>query len=346
MPGVNLKSVIVGCAGPELLASEAELFAATQPLGFILFGRNCQSPAQVAVLTAALRAAVGRRDAPVLIDQEGGRVARMRPPGWHPSPAASEFGAVYADDPDRAIHATRLNAAIIGHQLAAIGVDVDCAPVADLRRPETTSAIGDRAYAGDPAAVARLAAAACHGFADVGVLPVIKHLPGHGRASVDSHLELPAVAASHAELTATDFAPFAALVGAGIAPLAMTAHVLYSAIDPDRPATQSPIVINDIIRGELAFNGFLFSDDISMQALSGELPDRTLAALDAGCDAVLHCSGVLAEMTGVLAAAPALTSAAAGRWQAARDAQRAAPRAGLDDLDGAVAACAALLAPP
>lgn len=329
-----------------LLAPEAELFAAAQPLGFILFGRNCQSPSQVAGLTAALRAAVGRPDAPVLIDQEGGRVARMRPPGWHPSPAAAEFGAVYAADPDRAVRATRLNAAIIGHQLAAVGIDVDCAPVADLRRPETTSAIGDRAYAADPVAVAELAAAACHGFAGVGVLPVIKHLPGHGRASVDSHLELPSVAASHAELTATDFTTFAALISAGIAPLAMTAHVVYAAIDPHRPATQSPVVINDIIRGELAFTGFLFSDDISMQALSGDLPDRTLAALDAGCDAVLHCSGVLAEMVAVLGAAPTLTSAAAARWRDARDAQRTAPLAPLDDLDAAVAACAALLDPP
>lgn len=339
-----LKALVIGCAGPELLAEEAALFAAEQPLGFILFGRNCETPDQVAALTAALRAAVGRPDAPVLIDQEGGRVARMRPPHWRESPAAAAFGAVFADDPQRALAAVRLNAAIIGHQLAAAGVDVDCAPLADLRRPETTAAIGDRAYAAQPAAVAALATAACRGFSDVGVLPVIKHLPGHGRASVDSHHELPVVDAPHAELAATDFAAFAAVIASGVAPLAMTAHVLYATIDPDRPATQSPTVIADVIRREVGFDGFLFSDDISMQALSGPLPGRVATAVAAGCDAALHCSGVFDEMRDVLAAAPVLTGAAVARWQAARTHQADAPRAPLADLDAAVAERDALLA--
>lgn len=312
------KALIVGCAGPVLLPAEADLFAATQPLGFILFGRNCVSPEQLGTLVAALRGAVGRPDAPVLIDQEGGRVARLKPPHWPATPAAATFGEQYAADPAAACRAARDNANAIGRELAALGIDVDCAPDCDLHRPETTAAIGNRAFSADPEAVADLASASCEGFAAAGILPVIKHAPGHGRATVDSHLELPVVSASHADLTASDFVPFRRLSAMAAF---MTAHLVYTAIDPDRPATQSPTVINDVIRGEIGFDGFLFSDDISMQALSGSVAERTQKALDAGCDAVLHCTGDLTEMQTLLAVAPALTDAASDRWARARRAK-------------------------
>lgn len=313
-----LRALIVGCAGPALLPAEADLFAATQPLGFILFGRNCADPDQLAKLVADLRRAVGRPDAPVLIDQEGGRVARLKPPHWPARPAAATFGRQYATAPDAACKAARTTATAIGRDLAALGIDVGCAPVCDLGRPETTVAIGDRAFAGDPKAVAALAAAAAVGFADAGILPVIKHAPGHGRATVDSHHELPVVTAAYADLAASDFIPFRRLHAL---PLFMTAHLVYTAIDPDRPATQSPTVINDVIRGEIGFDGFLFSDDISMQALSGGLSERTLKALDAGCDAVLHCTGDLIEMQALLPFVPHLTDAARQRWRQARSAK-------------------------
>jgi beta-N-acetylhexosaminidase len=286
------KAVIFGCSGTALTSQERTFFAAVNPFGFILFARNVETPDQVKALIRSLRETVGR-EAPVLIDQEGGRVARLKPPHWRAAPPAAVFAALAARDREMAREATWLNARLIGAELRALGIDVDCAPVADLPVPGAHDVIGDRAYGSDPEQVAFLARAAALGLIDAGVLPVIKHIPGHGRARADSHLELPTVETSRAELAASDFVPFRALADM---PWAMTAHVLYTALDPDQPATTSPIVIGDIIRGEIGFDGVLVSDDLSMKALGGSFAERAMAALEAGCDLVLHCNGDFAEM--------------------------------------------------
>jgi beta-N-acetylhexosaminidase len=313
--------VVFGCAGATLSADERRFLGAADPLGFILFERNCADPEQVRALVAALREAVGREDAPVLIDQEGGRVSRLKPPRWRPSPAPARFGELALHDREAALEAARLNARLIAHDLGALGIDVDCAPVADVPSPEGHDVIGDRALARDPVAVAALAGAVCEGLLAGGVLPVIKHLPGHGRASVDSHHELPRVATSREQLRAVDFVPFQALAQM---PWAMTAHVVYSAIDPEWPATQSPRVIAEVIRGEIGFDGVLVSDDLSMEALSGGLGERAARALAAGCDLALHCSGDLAEMATVAAAVGPLSVAAQERLGRAARAVRPA----------------------
>ncbi len=292
--------VIFACSGLELTAWERDFFTEADPLGFILFARNCRTPDQVRALTTDLRQAVGRAEAPVLIDQEGGRVQRLRPPEWRAAPAAGRFGALAGHDPQGARDAVRTTAWLIGDELAALGIDVDCAPVLDLRRPETHEAIGDRAFGPEPALVAELGRAFCEGLEAAGVRPVIKHLPGHGRARIDSHLELPRVAAGRDELEAGDFEAFRLLSDA---PWAMTAHIVYEAVDPERPATVSPEVIGEVIRGSIGFQGVLVSDDLSMQALSGTLAERTRALLAAGCDLVLHCTGKAEEMPAVAEAA-------------------------------------------
>lgn len=304
--------VIYGCAGLELSADERDFFAEADPLGFILFARNCREPAQVRRLVDALRAGVGRADAPILIDQEGGRVARLGPPHWRRPPPAARFGALYGRDPEAAVQAARLNARLIAADLTELGIDVDCLPVLDLRMPGAHDVIGDRSFGGDPGTVAALGRAVCEGLLAGGVLPVIKHIPGHGRGGADSHLELPRVDVPAAELEQSDFAPFRALRDM---PWAMTAHVLYAALDPDRPATTSPRVIADVIRGRIAFDGLLVSDDINMQALAGTFPERAAAALAAGCDIVLHCSGKLDEMRTVQPALPRMSDAAMRRIQ-------------------------------
>lgn len=309
------RAVIFGCAGRALTSWERGFFAETDPLGFILFARNCEAPAQVRALVADLRAAIGRADAPVLIDQEGGRVQRLRPPHWRDAPAAARFGRLAEQAPARACEAARLNARLIAGELADLGITVDCAPVLDLRLESTHSAIGDRAFAADPARIADLGRAVCEGFLAGGVLPVIKHLPGHGRALVDSHHELPRVDLARAELEPSDFAAFRALADA---PLGITAHVLFTAIDPVRPATTSPIVISEVIRGSIGFDGLLMTDDLSMSALAGDLASRAAAALAAGCDLALHCNGERAEMTAVAEVAPPLTAEAERRLAAAR----------------------------
>lgn len=311
-------ATILGCLGTELSASEAAFFRAADPFGFILFSRNIDSPAQVARLTASLREAVGR-DAPVLIDQEGGRVQRLRSPHWHEwLPPLEQMAATR---PGAAARAVWLRYRLIADELRAIGIDANCAPTADIACAETHPFLHNRCFGTDAATVTLAARACAEGLLAGGVLPVIKHLPGHGRATADSHLSLPRVDAHRAELLAHDFAPFAALADI---PMAMTAHIVFSALDPDRPATTSPLMI-EVIRQEIGFGGLLMSDDIAMQALSGDLGARSAASLAAGCDLVLHCNGEMAEMEAVVAASGTFTPAAEARAQAAL-AQRRAPQ--------------------
>jgi beta-N-acetylhexosaminidase len=316
--------VIYGCAGAQLSADERRFFADADPLGFILFARNCQTPQQVADLVAALRDAVGRADAPVLIDQEGGRVARLGPPHWRRPPAAGLIARLHAADADAGLEAARLNARLIAHDLYSLGIDVDCTPVLDVPVPDAHDIIGDRAYGTVPEPVIALAHQVCDGMMQGGVAPVIKHIPGHGRARADSHVELPVVEASYELLSTTDFVPFRALAGM---PWAMTAHVVYTALDASRPATTSPEVIGKIIRRDLGFTGALMSDDLGMSALSGGFADRARAALAAGCDVALHCSGRMDEMVEVQKGLTPMTDIAAQRVAQARV---PAPKPGFD----------------
>lgn len=310
-----MRAVIFGPSGPRLGAGERDFFREADPWGFILFARNVEDPAQLARLTADLRAAVGR-DAPVLIDQEGGRVQRLRPPHWREYLPALDQMALAADP----IRAQWLRNRLIAAELRAVGIDVNCAPLADLVEAETHPVLRNRLYGGDVATVVAAARAAAEGLLAGGVLPVLKHMPGYGRAEVDSHLHLPRTAAPLAELEARDFAPFRALADL---PLGMTAHIVVAAIDPDRPATTSPAVIAHLRQG-IGFDGLLMTDDLSMQALSGTLPERVAASLAAGVDVVLHCNGDAAEMAAVAAAAGPMTPAAARRAAAAL-AMRQAP---------------------
>ncbi|HLI11462.1 MAG TPA: beta-N-acetylhexosaminidase [Alphaproteobacteria bacterium] len=333
------RAAILGCAATSLSEAERRFFAEADPLGFILFARNCESPPQVRALVAALRETVGRADAPVLIDQEGGRVARLGPPHWRKGPPAARFGALAARDEAASQRATWLHARLLADELAALGITVDCAPVLDLALPETHDVIGDRAFAGEPSRVAALGRAFCDGLLAGGVLPVVKHIPGHGRATADSHHELPVVEAGADVLRATDWVPFQRLADA---PWAMTAHVTYAAIDAAAPATTSRRVIAEVIRGEIGFAGVLLSDDLGMQALAGDFAARAQAVLAAGCDVALHCSGDMAEMTAVIAATPSLSEAARERIARA-EAQRGRPgdfdrAAALAELDALLAA--------
>ncbi len=319
-------AVIFGCAGGELTPEEAAFFGAADPLGFILFARNCETPQQVTRLVTQLRDAVGRDDAPVFIDQEGGSVRRLRPPHWDDVPAAAQIGGAYQSERKRGRVAAELAGRLIAAQLAPLGITVTCAPVLDIAFPETTDAIGDRAFSSDPAAVATLARAFCEGLRGGGVLPVLKHMPGHGRATVDSHHEVPRVTATADELRTSDFVPFRELASL---PLGMTAHVVFDALDRDNVATMSKTVIDDIIRGEIGFGGFLLSDDIEMGALSGDMAARGQAALAAGCDAVLHCSGEMTSMQALGDGVPPLSASAWERWQVA--ASRLSPPADNPD---------------
>lgn len=293
--------IIFGLEGPVLLAEERRFFREADPLGFILFGRNCHSRDQIARLTQSLRETTGRADTPILIDQEGGRVQRLGPPHWPQWPAAARFGQWAMKDPEEATRAVHAEARMIAEDLHALGLNVDCAPVLDLARKDADPVIGDRAYGSDPALVARLGQAFCEGLIEGGVLPVLKHIPGHGRARVDSHLGLPQVETALRDLEASDFVPFR-MLGESLRPpsapipWAMTAHILYTAIDPDRPATLSHRVIDTVIRDLLGQEGLLITDDLSMKALSGTLDSLASTALAAGCDVVLHCNGRLEEM--------------------------------------------------
>ncbi len=306
----NCKSVIFGCEGTKLSAAEKKFFKAEQPFGFILFTRNVETPKQLKKLVKSLRSAVGRPDAPVLIDQEGGRVQRLRSPHWFEAKPFGYFGDLYETEPERAIEALRLTTRLINSDLMEAGVTVNCSPCLDLRLPETVDAIGNRAFAGDPEIVARFGAVVVEEMLTAGIIPVIKHMPGHGRATVDSHLALPHVPTPHNVLQETDFAPFKAL---SMLPWGMTSHIVFDDIDPDQPATQSRAIVEDVIRGEIGFSGLLLTDDLNMEALSGGLAERATAALAAGVDIVLHCSGVLAEMQEVAAVCPLLGEEAQAR---------------------------------
>jgi beta-N-acetylhexosaminidase len=310
-------AAIVGVAGTELTAAEEKLFRRHRPLGLILFARNIATPAQVFDLTAAFRRVVGREDAPVLIDQEGGRVARLRAPHWRHPPPASAFAALAARSPALARRAAFLNARLMADDLAAIGIDVDCAPVLDVPVPGAHDVIGDRAHGTTPRLAASLGRAVAKGLLAGGVIPVMKHIPGHGRAMADSHHALPVVEASLRDLAGRDEKPFAAL--SLTCPWAMTAHVVYTAIDPERPATLSPAVIRHI-RREIGFAGVIVSDDLSMKALSGEPGALAAAAIKAGCDIALDCPGDIARTEAVLRAVPAITQAATRRLKAGRKA--------------------------
>ncbi len=300
------KAAIVGISGLVLTQDEAALFAAHPPAGAILFRRNVDTPAQLRALTAALRAVLPP-DAPILIDQEGGRVARLRPPHWRAHPPAGAIGALYANDPPAGLRAAWLSGALIGLDCAEAGISVVCAPVLDLRLPGVTEAIGDRAYSPNPQAVAALGRAMAEGLLAAGVQPVGKHAPGHGAATVDSHLLLPVVDDGDFD---AGLVPFALNADFG---WMLTSHILYPALDPVRPATLSPTIIASVIRGRIGFGGVLASDDLAMHALSGTPAERAAACLDAGCDVALYCPGDAEGNAAVLTACPALTEAAQQR---------------------------------
>jgi beta-N-acetylhexosaminidase len=323
-------AAIFGMAGTTLSDAERAFFKRVRPLGYILFARNIETPAQVIELVNDLRSLDSTHNVMVLIDQEGGRVQRLKPPHWRLAPAMAEFGDLFARSPGKAADVLRLNNQMIGAELAALGIDVDCAPCMDVPTPGAHDIIGDRAFSRDPAIVAALSPPACEGLLDAGVLPVIKHIPGHGRAAADSHKELPVVGDDLGTLRESDFAPFRALCATSLqeACLAMTAHVVYRAIDAERPATTSKRVIADVIRGEIGFKGLLMSDDVGMKALTGPFDARAAAALDAGCDAVLHCEGVMDEMEAVAKGTGPL-GAHGLKALAAADAYRGKPRARL-----------------
>jgi beta-N-acetylhexosaminidase len=311
---VSTTAAILGCSGPILLAEERTFFRRVKPWGFILFKRNVETPDQVRALVDALRDTVGRPDAPVLIDQEGGRVQRLGPPHWGRYPPGRAFGDLSGNDPLVRREITRLGARLMAHDLAALGINVDCVPVLDVPDPSGHEIIGDRAYGNTAEEVALLGRAAAEGLIAGGVLPVIKHIPGHGRAMADSHLELPMVDASFEDLDSRDFAPFRVLSDM---PMAMTAHVIYSAIDRKRPATTSRKVMRRVVRGAIGFDGLVMSDDLSMKALSGDFAERAATSRAAGCDVVLHCNGDMAEMKPVVKAAGELKGRAAVRAKAA-----------------------------
>jgi beta-N-acetylhexosaminidase len=305
------KRFICGCAGLALDAEERAFLRREDPWGLILFKRNVADRGQVGALTRAFRECVGRADAPVLIDQEGGRVQRMGPPHWRAYPAAAAIEAGL--EPMQAEAAAHLVARLIARDLTEIGVTVDCAPVLDVAESGTHAAIGTRAFSGSPERVAAMGRAVAQGLLAGGVAPVMKHMPGHGRARVDSHHELPVVNATRDELK-RDFAPFAALKGL---PMAMSAHVVYAAIDPHHPATASSIVVAEIMRGEIWFDGLIMSDDVSMNALKGSYEQRAAAIIEAGLDIVLHCNGELEQARAVASAAPALSGPSLSRAKAA-----------------------------
>lgn len=307
-------AAIFGCAGLELSTDERDFFADVRPWGFILFKRNVETPAQVRRLTDSFRELLGRDALPVLVDQEGGRVQRLRPPHWPPYPAGRAYGERAANDPLTGRELTRLGARLIAADLRAAGITVDCLPVLDVPQPGAHAIIGDRAYGDDPESLAILGRAAAEGLIAGGVLPVIKHIPGHGRASSDSHHELPVVEADRETLSAVDFEPFRALSDM---PMAITAHVVYPAIDRKRPATTSRKVIREAIRRDIGFDGLLMTDDLSMKALSGSFTERAAAAVGAGCDMVLHCNGDMAEMQAVAVGAGKLKGHARRRAAAA-----------------------------
>jgi beta-N-acetylhexosaminidase len=333
---MSTRAFITGVSGPELSAEEREFIGSERPWGFILFKRNIETPAQVIMLVRELRESLGEPGAPVLIDQEGGRVQRFGPPHWPAYPAGAVFGALYDIDPTLGLAAARLSARLIAADLIETGVTVDCLPLADVPVAGANAVIGNRAYGTEPGKVAAIARAVTEGLEQGGILPVLKHIPGHGRATADTHFRLPVVDAPRAELERTDFAAFQPLANL---PMAMTAHVVFSALDPAHPATTSATIIEQVIRGVIGFQGLLMSDDVSMNALAGSIAERTRAIFAAGCDMVLHCNGKLDEMRQVAAETPELSGKALERARRALASRRApqafdrlAARAELDAL--------------
>jgi len=299
-----MQAAIYGLAGFELTGDERAFFRDADPAGYILFRRNCDSPEQVLRLTDSLRDLSGRADVPILVDQEGGRVVRMRPPAWPAFPAAERFAQLYALAPSSALEAARSNARAIALTLRSCGINVNALPLLDVRQEGATDIIGDRALGSEPMQVAALGRVVLDGMASAGVVGIIKHMPGHGRALVDSHKELPVVSCSADELE-LDLEPFERLASA---PMGMTAHVVYTAWDAERPASLSPTVIHDVIRGRIGFDGWLMSDDLGMEALAGDFGSRAAGVVAAGCDVALHCSGKMEEMAAVAAAVPAMSA--------------------------------------
>ena len=333
------RAFIAGCLGTSLTADERAFFRDARPWGFIVFKRNTQTPKQVAALTAEMRETVGWH-APILIDQEGGRVQRMGPPNWPKYPSARAFLAI--NDPIRQREIVRLNARLMAHDLKGVGIDVDCLPVLDVPVAGSHDVIGDRAYAHDPDQVARRGRGAAEGLIAGGVLPVVKHMPGHGRARADSHHDLPIVDASLDELRAHDFRTFRHLADM---PMAMTAHLVFTALDPKNPATISRKIVREIMRGELGFDGLIMTDDISMKALSGSFEAKSRAAIRAGVDVILHCHGIMDEMIAVAGAVPEMTGARARRAAAALGRNRPEPEpVDLEAARGEIAAARALSA--
>jgi len=312
-----MRAFICGLKGLTLESDERAFLREAAPWGVILFRRNIDAPDQVSRLTAEIRDALGRH-APILVDQEGGRVQRFGPPHWRAYPAAARF-EIAAASAAQAERLAWLGARLIAHDLREVGVDVDCLPVLDAPAEGSNSIIGDRAYSRDPARIAAIGRAAAEGLMAGGVAPVMKHIPGHGRARADSHLELPVVDASREELERVDFAPFKANADL---PMAMSAHVVYTSIDPAAPGTLSKTVIGDVIRGQIGFDGLLMTDDLSMRALSGGFRERAERAIGAGCDIVLHCNGDLAEARPVAEGAPPLQGAALARAERALECVR------------------------
>jgi len=327
---------ITGVSGTELGAAERAFIADTRPWGFILFKRNVDTPQQVASLVEQLRDAAGEPNAPILIDQEGGRVQRLGPPHWPVYPAGAVFDALYDVEQGLGLNAARLSARLIAADLAALGITVDCLPLADVPVAGADAVIGNRAYGTEPGKVAAIARAVTDGLEQGGILAVLKHIPGHGRATADTHFKLPVVDTPRKELERTDFAAFQPLADL---PMAMTAHVVFSALDPAQPATTSATMVDQVIRGVIGFQGLLMSDDVSMNALAGSLAERTRAIFAAGCDIVLHCNGKLDEMRDVASETPELSGKALERARKAlasrkvpKPFDRVAARAELDAL--------------
>ena len=338
---MSSRAFITGVSGLALSAPEREFIRGTRPWGFILFKRNVETPDQVTALVEELRSCLSDADAPVLIDQEGGRVARLGPPHWPVYPPGAAFGALYDLDKTLGLQAARLSARLIAADLIDLGITVDCLPLADVPVGGADAVIGNRAYGTEPAKVAAIARAVTEGLEQGGVLPVLKHIPGHGRAMADSHFGLPTVDTPEEELQRTDFAAFQPLADL---PMAMTAHVVFSALDPAQPATTSATIIRQVIRGTIGFQGLLMSDDVSMNALAGSIAERTRAIVNAGCDMVLHCNGKPDEMRDVAGETPELAGEALERARRALASRRApepfdrqAARAELEALMNRVA---------
>ena len=319
---MGTRAFITGISGTEPSAAERDFIRGERPWGFILFKRNIESPSQVIRLVSELRETLGEPDAPVLIDQEGGRVQRLGPPNWPVYPPGAAFGVLYDQDRELGLRAAWLGARLIAADLFELGVTVDCLPLADVPVAGADAVIGNRAYGTEPGKVAAIARAVTQGLEQGGVLPVLKHIPGHGRATADTHFRLPEVETSRAELERTDFAAFQPLADL---PMAMTAHIVFSALDPAHPATTSATIIEQVIRGAIGFQGLLMSDDVSMNALAGSIAERTRSIFAAGCDMVLHCNGKLEEMREVAAATPELSGKALQRARQAL-ASRKAPQ--------------------